>query len=133
MDQPPFLPLRRSARYDVALRARVEPAADARPAVQFSAALTRRGPLEVDIVDISSGGVGLLSGLFIPRGCPLDLRIMGLGGEVAEELVAVRARVHRVIMTDRRPAYLVGASFEQVDEAQAVRLNWLVSQFGKAA
>lgn len=133
MENQQPLVLRRTARYDVALRARVTLAPEHAAWVKFSAGVTeRQGGLEVDVVDISCGGAGLLSGVFIPRNCRLDIRIMGLGGENSEELVKVRAKVHRVIMTDRRPAYLIGTSFEHLTSEQTARLDWLVRQFGDA-
>lgn len=134
MESQQSLVLRRSARHDVALRARVTIAPDHAPFVRFSAgAAERQGGLLVDLVDLSTGGCGLLTGVFMPRHVLIDIQIYGLGGEGQEQVVEVRGRAQRVIMTDRRPAYLIGTAFEEMSDARAERLEWLVSQFGEAA
>lgn len=131
MDSPQSLVLRRSARFDVALRARVSVAAEHAAFVKFSmGAVERQGGLMVDLVDLSLGGCGLLTGVFIPRSCLIEVRVLGPDGQEGEELVHARARVQRVIMTDRRPAYLIGTAFEDMREAQRERLERLVRQFG---
>ncbi len=132
MDSQQSLVLRRSARHDVALRARVSIAPDHTPFVKFSAgAADRQGGLLVDLVDLSTGGCGLLTGVFVPRHGLVEIQIFGVGGEGQPEIAQVRGRIQRVIMTDRRPAYLIGTAFEEVSEAQAEKLAWLVSQFGE--
>jgi hypothetical protein len=106
---------RKSARYDVSLPARVRVAEAHAGVVRFTAiAGVRQGWLPVDLVDFSSGGLGFLSSVFVPRRCILQIQIFGLEQGPAETaLIDGVCRVQRVVMTDRRPAYLVGASFEQ--------------------
>lgn len=131
MPNPQSLVLRRSARHDVALRAKVTIAADHAAQVRFSAGTAgRQGCLETDVVDLGAGGVGFLSPVYIPQRCLLDVRVYGLGGDQAQELIVVRARVQRVIMTDRRPAYLIGTAFENPNEETSARIDWLIRQFG---
>ena len=60
------------------------------------------------MIDVSSGGVGLWTGVFFPKGCRLLLRLPGQEG-LPEGGVLIR--VQRVQMTDRRPTYYLGASF----------------------
>lgn len=105
---------RKSARFDVSLPARVSVTEAHAGLVRFTASAgARQGWLPVDLVDFSAGGLGFLSGVFVPRRCILRIQIFGLERAGAEPLIDGVCRAQRVVMTDRRPAYLVGASFEQ--------------------
>lgn len=104
--------VRRNARYEVALPARLRVAAEHQAIVAFGAAAgARDGWVHADVLDFGSGGVGLISEQFVPRGVILDLEIMSLEDQGEEVLLACRVKVMRVVMTDRRPAYLVGTAF----------------------
>lgn len=105
------LSVRRTARYEVALPGRVRMAAEHRSIVRFAPSSgARDGWIEVDVIDIGTGGVGLFSPVFLPRNVDTDLEILS-HKEDAGVLLACRSRVQRVIMTDRRPAYLLGLAF----------------------
>ena len=105
------LSVRRSARYEVALPGRVRIAAEHRSIVRFAPSSgARDGWIEVDLIDIGTGGVGLFSPIFLPRNADADLEILS-HDESRSVLLACRSRVQRVIMTDRRPAYLLGLAF----------------------
>lgn len=104
---------RKSARFDVSLSARLRVAEAHAKAVHLTAASgVRQGWLAVDLVDFSAGGIGLLSGVFVPRRSLIQVEIFGLEGEKGGMAISGVARTKRVVMTDRRPAYLIGASFE---------------------
>ncbi len=106
------LSVRRSARHEVALTGRVRITAEHRSVVRFAPSSgARDGWIEVDVVDVGTGGVGLFSPIFLPRHADADLEIFGKGGAEDGVLLACRSRVQRVVMTDRRPAYLVGLAF----------------------
>ncbi len=104
--------VRRNARYEVALPARLRVAAEHQGVVAFGASTgARDGWVHADVMDFGSGGVGMMSQAFVPRGVNLDLEIMSLEGQGGDVLLACRVKVMRVVMTDRRPAYLIGTSF----------------------
>ncbi len=106
--------VRRSVRHDVVMRARFSVHADyARGVVMNMNSGAREGWLDVDVVDFGAGGLGFMSPLFVPRRVLINLRVYG-PGESGEMLLETAARVQRVMMTDRRPAYLVGVAFERV-------------------
>jgi hypothetical protein len=106
------LVVRRHERIACALPAVVAIADDSRGAMRLSRSHTRPdGSIDVEVVDVAAGGMGLSSALFLPRGCGLSVEIKGAGGEV----FSARVRVQRVLMSDRTPTYYIGASFEGAD------------------
>jgi len=74
------------------------------------------GPVSVRAVDVSLGGVGLKSPLFLPRLCRLTLSLVPPG---RTERLTLELRVHRVTMLDRAPTYYIGAAFDSVTPEQA--------------
>lgn len=76
------------------------------------------GPVDVRIVDLSSGGAGVSSALFLPQGSRLTLRLTPPAGSP----LVVEVRVQRVMMLDRKPTYYLGTAFEGVppDSAQVI-------------
>ena len=80
--------------------------------VKPSAVVPRRdGRFAGETVDISHGGLGLMLPMFLPRGVVIDLNLMGSTEPDAKVLLNCPVLVHRVVMTDRRPAYMLGVSF----------------------
>lgn len=65
------------------------------------------GAIEVRIVDFSRGGLGIASAVYLPPSCSLVLTLPGL-----ETVGPVPLKVRRATMTDRRPTYYIGASFD---------------------
>lgn len=71
------------------------------------------------VVDVSSGGIGLLLDGFLPRMCDGVVRIFdpdsaecGVDGEPRHEVIFEHAvKVRRVTMNDRRPSYNIGLAF----------------------
>lgn len=108
---PPVI-VRRSVRFEVGLRAMLCVSAEHGAFVRLSQqAGIREGWIETDLVDFSAGGFGVMSQVFVPRKTMVTVRIMRPAPE--NTLMAeVTGRVQRVFMTDRRPAYMVGISFE---------------------
>jgi hypothetical protein len=103
--------VRRSVRYDVSIRASISVLPEHGSLVRFAgAAGARDGWVDVDLVDFSSSGVGLMCGVFVPRRTLLMARLYSYGPD-AKVIVEAPLRVQRVCMTDRRPGYLVGTSF----------------------
>ena len=116
--------IRRSQRHDVALPARfcIAPAHSALVRLS-SGSGARDGWLDAGLVDLSSGGVGLVTSVFVPRRCLITVRVWGDNSPEAQSeppILEVGARVQRIVMTDRRPAYLLGTAFEGLT-AEVVR------------
>jgi hypothetical protein len=126
MDQQLQVIVRRSVRYDVGIRGSVAIAADHAQLVRFGGgAGTREGWLDVDVVDFSSSGMGMMSQVFIPRRSLLLVRAYGYGPG-APVIVEVPVRVQRVCMTDRRPAYLIGTAFADPPPKSIEQINALL-------
>ena len=120
--------VRRNARYEVALPARLRIAGEHQGIVAFGAASgARDGWIEANVLDFGSGGVGLMSPQFVPRGVHLDLEIMSLAEQGGDVLIACRVKVMRVEMTDRRPAYLVGTAFVGKSPGSLKKIDELIS------
>jgi len=125
MDQSPGLIVRRSARHDTALRAQITVAPEHAGLVRLNAGASKSGAADGDMVDFGAGGVGIVTGVFLPRKCVLRLRVAH-PVRADEVLLDVFVRVQRTIMTDRRPAYLVGASFEKPTPEQAAQIEAMI-------
>jgi len=120
--------VRRNARYEVALPARFRIAAEHQGIVAFGAATgAQDGWVDADVVDFGSGGVGFMSQHYVPRGVILDLEIMSLEVQGGDVLLACRAKVQRVLMTDRRPAYLVGTAFAGQSPESIKKIDELIA------
>ena len=101
--------LRRTTRHAVSLRALVSVSPAHRGLVRLSQSLGGRDAwLPGDVVDFSGGGIGVITTCFFPRGCRAWIKVLTGAAETEKTLMAVECTVHRVVMTDRRPAYLLG-------------------------
>jgi hypothetical protein len=121
--------VRNSSRIDVSLRGLLQIAPESAAAVSFArAAGLKDGRVEVDVVDLSRGGVGVVSLHFVPRRCRVLVSIFG-AVHGAAPIATVPCNVQRVCMTDRRPAYLIGAAFEDLTPALQANVNELLSLF----
>jgi hypothetical protein len=117
--------VRRSVRHDIAMRAHVSVAPACAQTVRLSPATgVRDGWIEVDAVDCSLGGLGLLTTVFFPRHTVVKIKLFG-AGEEKPLVLECDAIVRRVQMTDRRPAYHVGTSFHNLSEEQQRRVELL--------
>jgi hypothetical protein len=65
------------------------------------------------VVDVSKGGVGLDTGIFLPRNLRVTLHIRGvaLGPESKPLDLTIRAVVRRCTLVDHKPTYLIGLQF----------------------
>lgn len=66
------------------------------------------GSIAATIVDVSIGGTGLETQVFIPRGTSVVVAVR-IGPE--GNLVEIPSRVQRVTMTSREPRYYLGLSY----------------------
>ena len=123
MEESPPVIIRRSIRHDVSMRAAVRLAPEHAATVRFTAAAgANDGWIEADVVDFSTGGLGLMTTFVVPRRCVLMVRVFGADA-AAPPLLEAPCRVQRVCMTDRRPAYLLGTSFEALPNEAAEQVN----------
>jgi hypothetical protein len=126
MDQQQVI-VRRSVRYDVSMRASVAISGEHSGLTRFSAASgAREGWIDLDVIDFSASGMGMISQVFIPRKTMLTVRIYGHGPN-APVILTVPVRVQRVCMTDRRPAYLLGTSVENPPPKSVEEIQKLIA------
>lgn len=83
------------------------------------------GSLKVRVVDVSRGGLGFMSSVFVPRSAALDVEVTRPAGGT----VKVPCRVQRVEMRDRGPSYFVGVSVSAENRAP---IDTLMAELTKA-
>jgi hypothetical protein len=66
--------------------------------------------------------------LYLPRRCLLRIRVTGLDESDDESVLDLKTRVQRIRMTDRRPAFLVGTSYEDLTDMQLTAVEALSNQ-----
>ena len=121
--------IRRSDRHEIVLPARFRVADAHTDEVRLSSrAPQREGWIECDLIDVAEGGVGLIAPLFLPRGCRVRVEIRDLEGSENGVLLESPARVRRVQMIDRRPAYMLGLLFEEQSETQIAALRAMLNR-----
>ncbi len=104
------LRVRFAKRHDVALESELWIDSHHVDQVHFSPAAGDRA--RAVLVDVSHGGVGIVSTMFVPRGSLLHFRALDPIDDNKPPLLEARFRVRRSRMTDRRPGYLLGGTFE---------------------
>lgn len=111
------LVVRRFKRHDVALDAAMCVAPEHMGLVRFSATSgARDGAIDVVLVDASDGGLGLMSPVFIPKRTIVRVTARSPMGKSDKPLLDTYVQIRRVVMTDRRPAYLLGGSFANFND-----------------
>lgn len=132
MDQQPPLIVRRNARHDVAIRGRICIAPEHAKNVSLAGASgVKDGWVDVDVVDFSTGGVGMISLVFLPRKTHVRMQVLGPDPE-SPALVELSGVVQRVCMTDRRPAYLIGTSVSELSPEARSRVESILAMFADA-
>lgn len=127
--------VRRNARVDVSLLAMLSIAPAHLNTVRLAANPNEEaaGRIFADVIDLSIDGMGLIAHTFIPRRCLLDARVYRHGDPEGSELLHATLRVHRVVMTDRRPAYFIGACFEEETDESRAQVREILRAFGGEA
>lgn len=129
MGDPTNFVIRRSDRHEIMLPVRLRVHEPDRAQVRLSARSGQReGWVSGDLVDLASGGMGVVTSVYLPRGCVADVQVLSFAEAAEEPLLEVRARVRRVVMTDRRPAYLVGLLFMDPTDEQSAALRDLLGR-----
>ncbi|PCI09383.1 hypothetical protein COB72_06575 [bacterium] len=125
----PGLIVRRSERFEISLPARVRVAMHHLDAVQFAKGIT--GPdrwIDIEVVDFAEGGVGFVSEVFFARGLSLEFEVLDPTGGEGDVMLHSTMKVQRVQMTDRRPAYLVGCAFTDIDDETSQSIDDVISR-----
>lgn len=118
------LAVREHVRHDVAFDADLAIVPEHAQAVRFASSVAgRHGRLPVSLTDVSEGGLGVMSTVFVPRNAMADLVVRNPALPQAPPVFKARIRVQRITMTDRRPGYLLGASFVDTSPEFAKRLD----------
>lgn len=101
---------RQHERHLTSFHARVEPHSDHAAQLRLSFPDALCG---LEVIDVSSGGLGLKSSVFIPRNLRINLHISDLsaGDGVATQVLNIRAVVRRCLLVDHKPTYQVGLQF----------------------
>ncbi|MEZ6164937.1 MAG: PilZ domain-containing protein [Phycisphaerales bacterium] len=110
--------VRRSVRYEISMPARLRVAPHHADALGFAKGVCGENRwIDISIIDFAAGGLGFIIEVFLPRNVDLELEIPSFLPGEAGTLLSCIVRVQRVQMTDRRPAYKVGAAFVDTSEA----------------
>jgi len=88
--------------------------------------LSKHGRINGTLMDISSGGAGLVVSEYVPRWCRVMVGVHR-SEEDGKSIVSAPGVVRRVQMLDRRPSYLLGVSFSDLDEDSHGKLIRLLS------
>lgn len=119
--------VRRNTRYDVSIRAAMSVSEQHAGSVRFGpSAGGKDGWVECDCVDLSMGGLGLLTTVFVPRPTVVRVRLFN-SSEACALVLECECVVRRVLMTDRRPAYHLGCSFGTLSDEQLRQVEALIA------
>lgn len=112
MDTKSGLTVRQTVRYELKLRAVLEIASEHSGQVRMSVGgVARTEGIDLKTVDFSEGGIGLMSDIFLPRGCLARVKVFEGEGQEETVVLDARVRIRRVIMTDPKPTYFLGTAF----------------------
>jgi hypothetical protein len=103
-------------------------AGDAERVILSRSAGDGSGTIPATMVDASAGGVGLESGMFLPRGVRVVVAVR-LDGVLME----MPARVQRVLMNSRRPTYYLGLAFLATGAARTELADRLADALDRTA
>lgn len=110
--------VRQHERYSCRLAAATRVAQDLEGAVPLARGV-REGSdgagIACTIVDVSRGGIGIETGVFLPKTCKVEVTLPGSSIGDASARVALRGTVMRIAMLDRTPRYYLGLSFNPSD------------------
>lgn len=122
--------IRKNERHEVSLPARARVSFSHADKVKFSkGACGQDGWIDVHLIDFSNSGLGMVTTRFFPRGSVIDVVVPDpAGGDDA--MIQCSIRVMRVQMTDRRPAYMVGGLFHEVDETLEQQVEAMLDRLG---
>ena len=126
--------IRRNERHEISLPAKVRIAFSHSKLVKFNkSAGCKASWIDVHLIDFSNAGIGFVSSTFFPRGALIEIKVVDFDESSDESesgvLIQCEMRVMRVQMTDRRPAYLIGGSFSNIDEELEEQIESFMARF----
>lgn len=128
------LTIRHTQREEIALPCVLEIASGHSPLVRLTGnAAATRGRIDATVIDASEGGLGVLSPVFLPKRALVRVRVRHPVAEDQPPLLEATLRVQRVVMTDRRPYYLIGFAYAQADDAEGVAVERFLARLGERA
>lgn len=122
------LSIRRAVRHEVFLPAQIAVAPEHAEIVRLASTTRGEAWIEVDLIDFSACGVGMISPTYLPRNCLVQIRVLSPDERQSEPLFEAVARIQRIVMTDRRPAYLVGTSFIELTPKQQDQIDSVLAR-----
>lgn len=126
------LSVRTHERLTCALPAEVWIAEESQESVRLAGSVRNAdGALVLTVADCSAGGLGLQTGVYLPRGCRLRVKAVGRGPE-GPETIETTVIVRRATMTERTPSYYLGTSFLNAGAEEVVRLLETVRRGARA-
>jgi c-di-GMP-binding flagellar brake protein YcgR len=99
---------RQHERHEISLEARIEPHDTHAEQYRLAVPDAQSG---LSVTDVSAGGLGLSSGIFVPKRMKVIIHVAAGKDGVANEVIRVRAIVRRCDMVDHKPTYLIGLQF----------------------
>ncbi len=119
--------VRRTERFEISLPSKVRVGMQHLDQVQFAKGVVDEHRwMVVELVDFAEGGIGFVSDTFFARGLHLEIAVPGFGAHAGETMLRCEMQVKRVQMTDRRPSYLVGCAFVNVEEDTQSAIDRLI-------
>jgi hypothetical protein len=120
------LAVRRHERYvcDFPAQVLVGPASTSTVRLSGSA-VSASGAIPARITDFSAGGLGIQSPVFLPGTCQLHVRLTP--SDPAIPSFQGTLRIQRAAMTDRKPSYYLGTSFDSAHPADAESLGRMLA------
>jgi c-di-GMP-binding flagellar brake protein YcgR len=121
--------VRRNERFEISIPARVRVAMNHIDSIQFAKGVTDSDRwISVDVVDFAHGGTGFICETFFARGLDLELEVLSMEEGSELPMLSCSMKVKRVQMTDRRPAYLIGCAFQELEEHAQTDIDSLITR-----
>ncbi len=121
--------IRKNVRHEISMPARVRVGYPHAEVVKFSNGVGGDdGWIDVHLIDFSYNGIGIVSEIFLPRGVLVEIEVLDQCESEQKILVNCQMRVMRVQMTDRRPAYLIGGAFAELNDEIETQIHNLMQR-----
>jgi hypothetical protein len=121
--------VRRSARFEISLPARMRVAAYHADVLGFAKGVCGQDRwIDINVIDFGGGGLGFMAEVYLPRLVDLEIEIPNTENPEAEPMLSCQIRVQRVQMTDRRPGYKIGGSYINVEPSVQMQINEMLER-----
>ncbi len=121
--------VRRSVRFEVSMPARVRVASHHAEVLNFVKGVCDENRwINIDLIDFGSGGLGFIAPVYLPRNAHLEVQVPDFQNPAGRILLECCLCVERIQMTDRRPAYQVGCSFQDLKESEVTQIDVMIDR-----